>query len=105
VDIGRLSIDEAVLAALCEKRGIAELAVFGSALREDFRPDSDVDFLVTWQPGEHKTLLDLVHVTEELRQLFDRPVDLLQRRLVETDHNEYRRDEILGSARTLYAAA
>ena len=49
MQVGQIEIDDAKLRAFCEKWGIAELALFGSVLREDFREDSDVDFLVTWK--------------------------------------------------------
>jgi predicted nucleotidyltransferase len=103
--IGHLSVDEAQIEAFCEKWGIAELAVFGSVLREDFRAASDVDLLITWKPETSRTLLELVHLKDELSELLGRPVDVAQRRLVEADHNEFRRSAILESARTLYAAA
>jgi len=106
MQIGRLSIDDAALAAFCEKWGIAELAVFGSALREDFRPDSDIDFLVTWKPGAApKSYFTLFTVRRELASLVDRDVDLAERHLLEKSYNEFRRAAIFGSATTVYAAA
>ena len=102
--IGQIEIDDAKLRAFCEKWGIAELAVFGSVLRDDFRPDSDVDFLVTWQVSSPR-LFDFFDLKRELAELLSRDVDVLQRHLIEKDYNEFRRRGILGSARTVYAAA
>lgn len=105
MEIGNLSVDEAQIEALCQKWGIAELAVFGSMARGDFRDDSDVDVMVTWLPAVHHSLFDLVHMKDEFAELLGRQVDIVQRHLVEADYNEFRRAAILGGARTLYAAA
>jgi predicted nucleotidyltransferase len=105
VKVGRLEIDSDRLAAFCEKWGIAELAVFGSVLREDFRPDSDIDFLVTWAPGKTPRFFDMLEMKDQLAQLVGREVDLAQRQVVEKDYNQYRRSAILDSATVLYAAA
>jgi predicted nucleotidyltransferase len=91
------------LETFCQKWAIAELALFGSALREDFRPDSDVDILVTFQPDARWSLLDHVQIEAELSQLLGREVDLITRKAVERSHNPLRRREILGTAQTVYA--
>lgn len=105
VKIGPIEVDEEQIRAFCEKWGVAELAVFGSALREDFREDSDIDFLVTWKPGVRHRFFELVRMKDELAEVVDRDIDLLQRHLVEHHHNKYRRASILNTARVLYAAA
>jgi hypothetical protein len=92
------------MAEFCQKWGIAELALFGSALRPDFRPGSDVDVLVTFAPDSHPSLFDLVQMEEELAQIFGRQVDLVSRRGIENSRNYIRREAILRSARVLYAA-
>ena len=88
----------------CQKWKIAELALFGSALRPDFGPASDVDVLVTFEPDSHPSLFDLVQMEEELKEIFAREVDLVSRRGLESSRNYIRRKAILGSARVLYAA-
>ncbi|MGE0719878.1 MAG: nucleotidyltransferase family protein [Alphaproteobacteria bacterium] len=93
----------APLDAFCRRWGIQELSVFGSALRADFRPDSDVDVLVTFLPHAAWSLWDLARMEEELGGLVGRRVDLQTRRAIETSRNWMRRDAILGSARTIYA--
>jgi uncharacterized protein len=89
--------------AFCRRWQIVELAVFGSVLREDFRPESDIDVLVTFEPGVRWGLLDMVEAERHLEQLLGRPVDLLNRRAVEQSENWVRRRSILNSARTIYA--
>ncbi|MCC7104572.1 MAG: nucleotidyltransferase family protein [Chloroflexi bacterium] len=100
----RLPIDEDAVARFCQRWDISELALFGSVLREDFRPDSDVDVLVTFAPGAHPTLFDLAEMQDELHTIFGREVDLLTRRGVEKSRNRARREAILSSAQPLYVA-
>ena len=88
----------------CHRWKIVELSLFGSVLREDFGPDSDVDVLVTFAPEEHWGLLDLVKMESELEEVFGRPVDLIERAAVETSENYIRRRHILNSLETVYAA-
>ena len=92
------------LAAFCERWGVAELALFGSALSDDFGPDSDVDILVSFKERARPTLLDMVRMEDELTELFGRPTDLLERGAVEASGNYIRRKAILDSAETIYAA-
>jgi len=96
-----LPVDQ--IADYCRRWNIAEFALFGSVLREDFRPDSDVDVMVTFDPHARPTLLTLAHMERELEALFARPVDLLERGGVEAMTNPYRRIPILNSARVIYA--
>ena len=72
-------------------------------LRSDFRPDSDVDVLVTFAPGANWSLFDFVDMQDELQTILGRPVDLLSRRGVEADQNYLRRQAILNSAQIVYA--
>jgi len=88
----------------CKKWLITRLELFGSVLREDFHPDSDVDFLVTFDPQSHWSLMDLVTMELELAVIVGRKVDLVCRESVENSHNWIRRKEILGAAREYYAA-
>jgi predicted nucleotidyltransferase len=90
------------LEEFCKRWQVSEFALFGSVLRDDFRPDSDVDVLVTFAPAAHPTLFDLARMQRELKTLFGRNVDLLTRRGVEASRNRVRRDAILFSAETLY---
>jgi predicted nucleotidyltransferase len=99
-----ISIDAIALDAFCQRWGITELDLFGSVLRDDFRPDSDVDVLVTFEEGRRPTLLTLVQMEDELRQLFGRTVDLVLRRSVERSDNNIHREHILRHRRPLYVA-
>ena len=99
-----LQIDPAKIGAFCEKWEVAELAIFGSALRADFEPDSDVDVLVTFKPDSKRSLFDLAQMEEELEGMFGREVNLVTRSGIEASRNYLRRKAILSSARVLYAA-
>ncbi len=101
----RISIDHEKIAEFCQRWKITEFALFGSVLREDFRPDSDVDVLVTFSQDAHRTLFDLVRMEEELQGLFGRDVDLVSRRGIEASRNYLRRKAILSSAEVLRAGA
>ena len=97
-----LDIPEGAIAEFCRRWKITELAVFGSALGEDFRPDSDVDVLATFARGARWTLFDMVHMREGLEQILGRSVDLVSRRGVEQSRNPLRRQAILSSAEPIY---
>jgi predicted nucleotidyltransferase len=92
------------IADFCQRWKITEFALFGSVLRDDFRPDSDIDVLVTFAPDAEWSLFDHMHAEEELSQLLGREVDLVSRRAVEESRNYIRRKAILRSARTIYVA-
>jgi len=88
----------------CQRWRIAELALFGSVLRADFRPDSDVDVLVTFAEAARWSLLDHIAMEEELSQLLGRKVDLVSRRAIERSKNWVRRDAILSGVEPIYAS-
>ena len=90
--------------AFCRKWQITELAIFGSALRADFRPESDVDFLARFAPGAGWSAFDHAGMEHELGQILHRQVDLVTRLAVEETSNRNRREEILKTARLVYAA-
>ncbi len=82
----------------CRRWKIAELRVFGSALREDFRPESDLDLLVRFTSEADWSLLDHVSMEEELSGIVGRKVDLVSQRAIERSTNWIRRRAILESA-------
>lgn len=97
-----IAIDEDAISNFCRKWRVAELSLFGSVLRpEEFREDSDVDVMVTWEKDARWTLFDFVDMQDELTQLFGRRVDLLSKRALK---NPFRRQSILSTAQVLYAA-
>lgn len=102
--VPQVEIDRQRLVEFCGKWRITELSLFGSVLREDFGPDSDVDVLVTFSPEASWSLFDLVEMQEELAGIFCREVDLVEREAVERSENYIRRHYILSSAETVYAA-
>src|SRR5436190_23280015 len=85
----------------CAKWKIREFSLFGSVLREDFAPQSDIDVLVSFQPDAPWNLWDLVSMQEELRGILGREVDLIEK---EGLRNPFRRHEILNTRRVVYAA-
>ena len=89
------------IAAFCQKWKITELAVFGSVLRDDFRPESDVDVLVSFTDDAHWSLYDWVDMQEELKGMFGRDVDLVEKKSL---HNPFRRHAILTTKQVIYAA-
>ncbi len=100
----KISIDREKIGEFCRRWEITELALFGSVLRDDFRPDSDVDVLVTFAPNAHWSLFDLVEMQVELKALFGRGVDLVSRRGIEASRNYIRRKAILSSAEVIHVA-
>ncbi|MBM3131710.1 MAG: nucleotidyltransferase family protein [Chloroflexi bacterium] len=101
---GDIEIPKDQIAQFCKRWHIRELALFGSALRDDFRPESDIDILVSFDPEASWGLLDHLRMEEELARLLGRKVDLITRRSVEQSHNRLRRQEILNTAEVVYVA-
>lgn len=99
-----LEIPDEKLTAFCRRWKVAELELFGSALRDDFGPESDIDLLVSFAPEARWSLLDHVRMQEDARMLFGREVDLVTRKAVERSPNPIRRRAILESAERIYAA-
>jgi|ERR671915_117116 predicted nucleotidyltransferase len=94
----RLKVAPGELADFCRRWHIAKLEVFGSLLRDDFNDASDIDFLVSFEPGKGPADMDWFEIKEELAQLVGRKVDVLDRRVVEHSRNLYRRYHILREA-------
>jgi predicted nucleotidyltransferase len=80
---------------------VTEFSLFGSVLRDDFRPDSDVDVLVTFAPDAEISLFDMVQMKIDLENIFHRPVDVIEKDALE---NPFRKREILRTAQVIYAA-
>ena len=99
-----VDIPKKQMADFCQRWHISELALFGSVLRDDFAPDSDLDVLVTFAPGAEWSLLDHVRMEQELAGLLGRKVDLLSKRAVEQSSNWILRQEILGTAEVVYVS-
>ena len=100
----KVTLDRDQIAAFCRKWQIAEMSLFGSVLRDDFGPDSDVDFLVTFEPGADHDWEAWPAMVDELAGIVGRRVDFVEKRLVEQSENYIRRQAILGSAERIYVA-
>lgn len=90
------------IAAFCKRWQVTELALFGSVLRDDFGPESDVDVLVGFGEAARHTLFDPDDMELELKEIFGREVDLVSRRGVEESSNYLRRNSILQSAQSIH---
>lgn len=100
----RIPIDRQRIEAFCRAWQIVEFALFGSVLRDDFGPQSDVDVLVTFAPTARVGLFDLQRIEGELCTMFGRPVDLVERMSVERSENYLRRSDVLQRLEPIYAA-
>ncbi len=92
------------IAGFCERWQVTQLALFGSVLRDDFGPGSDIDVLVAFAREARHSLFDMVRMEEELSEIFGREVDLVERAGIEQSRNYLRRRAILESAEKIYAA-
>jgi uncharacterized protein len=97
----RLPLPTDAITQFCRRWKIRELALFGSVLRTDFRPDSDVDVLVTFHDDAEWGLLDHMQMQQELATLLHRPIDLVSKRALERSANWVRREAILNTAQVL----
>lgn len=89
------------IGAFCEKWKVREFSLFGSVLRDDFRPDSDVDVLIVLKEDSAIDLFDWIAMQDELARLFEREVHLVSRNGL---RNPIRRREILRTSEVIYAA-
>lgn len=101
--IAALELPMEKIAKFCHKWQVTEFALFGSALRDDFRPDSDIDIMVQFHSDAHPTFGTLEQMEAELQTVFHRDVDLITRQGIEASRNYLRRHEILSSAQVIYA--
>ncbi|HYR12026.1 MAG TPA: nucleotidyltransferase family protein, partial [Longimicrobium sp.] len=101
----RLNPPREQIAEFCSKWKVDELALFGSVLRDDFRPDSDVDVLLTFAPDAGVSLFDYAEIQDDLEAIFGRRVDVASKRGIQEGRNPFSQKAILGSARVIYPAA
>lgn len=100
-----LNLPEEAITRFSQRWQIRELALFGSILRDDFGPTSDVDVLVTFDDAAQWGLLAHLQMQQELAELIGHPVDLVSRRALEQSANWLRREQILRTAQTIYPHA
>ena len=97
----KIRIPRKKISEFCRRWMVTEFSLFGSILRDDFRPDSDVDVLVTFAPNAEISLFDLVQIKLDLEKIFHRPVDVIEKDALE---NPFRKWEILRTAQVVYTA-
>jgi uncharacterized protein len=97
----RVPLSPGALNAFCRRWRVRELALFGSVLREDFSPASDVDVLVTFEREAPWSLWDVIAMRGELEEMLGRRVDLVEKDAI---RNPFRRREILRNRQVVYAA-
>lgn len=90
--------------SFCRHWDVVELAIFGSALGEDFRSESDVDLLISFRDTSRWRLFDLVRMEEELELIFRRDVDLVEKEAVQNSENYIRRARILNNTHVIFRA-
>ena len=100
----KITIPRKKIADFCQRWKVVEFSLFGSALREDFRSDSDIDVLVTFAPDTRVSLFDLVDMEDELKDVFGRQVDLVEKESIVRSENYIRRKNILENTKVIYAA-
>ncbi len=100
----KISLPSDKLTDFCRRYRIQRMSLFGSVLRDDFRPDSDVDVLVEVDPNAHWSLFDWVSMQNELKAIIGRDVDLVERSAIEQSENYIRRRSILKHLQVIYAA-
>lgn len=100
----RIIIPTDEIEAFCQRNHIRSFGLFGSALREDFGSNSDIDVLVEFEQGQEPDLFRLIELQDELSKMLDREVDLVERRAVEKSENYIRRRHILESVEPIYVA-
>jgi predicted nucleotidyltransferase len=100
VRVGHIEVEQEAIERLCQKYQVQELALFGSALRDDFQATSDVDVLVEYKPGTKRTLFDFVELQEELEDLLGRKVDLVEKACI----HPVIADEVISTRRVIYVA-
>jgi hypothetical protein len=99
----KISVSRKKIADFCRRWNVVEFSLFGSVLREDFRPDSDVDVLVRFAPNARISLFDLVDMEDELKDVLGRDVDLVEKDSIQRSENYIRRKGILENAEVIYA--
>ena len=100
----KFHLPQQALIEFCQRWKVRELYFFGSVLREDFRPDSDIDIMVAFEADASWGLLEFVRMKRELKMLLGREVDLITKKSIEQSQNWIRRQEILETAQPVYVA-
>jgi predicted nucleotidyltransferase len=98
----QISISQKQISDYCRRWKIIRLEIFGSATREDFNPNSDIDLLVEYDPDFHRTLADMDLMQDEIEDILQRNVDLIPKRSIQQSPNPYKRKNILDNSIVIY---
>lgn len=101
-ELRHIVLPEQEIVAFCDRWQVSKLSLFGSVLRDDFRPDSDIDVMVEFLAIARPSFASLDTMRTELEVLFEREVDLITHRGIQASQNYLRRNEILSSAQVIY---
>lgn len=96
--MAHIHLDANLVAEICQQHAIRELALFGSVTRDDFRPESDVDVLIDFEPDARVGLFEFVGIRDKLAALVGREVDLVTKRML----SPYFKDEVLANREVVY---
>lgn len=96
------SIPREEIKRFCQRWQVRELSLFGSALRSDFKPESDVDILISFHPAANWGLFDHVQMRLDLEAIFQRKVDLVTRRALDQSQNGLLRERIMNTAKAIF---
>ncbi|MDT3695915.1 MAG: nucleotidyltransferase domain-containing protein [Ignavibacterium sp.] len=102
--VNNISIPEDKLREICKRFLIHELALFGSALRDDFNDKSDIDLLVEFIPESGISLFDIIDIQEEFKKLFGREVDIVSKNAIKRSKNDIRKNMILNNHKVIYTS-
>ncbi len=100
----QIEVPKDKITEFCQRNHIQSLAFFGSVLRDDFGPNSDVDVMVEFEQGQEPDLMGLVTIEDELSEILRRKVDLVERQAIERSENYIRRRHMLKSVEAIYVA-
>jgi predicted nucleotidyltransferase len=98
-----IDLDSLAIRDFCSKWKINELSVFGSILRDDFKPDSDIDFLISYDQDAEWDMSDVVIMKGELARIVGRSVDIISRAAIERSDNRFIKKEVLSTSEPVYA--
>ena len=101
MQIGHIIVKDQELLDIIRKYDLSEVSAFGSVLRDDFNENSDIDLLIVFKNGKGKSLFDIIDLKSDLEILVGRKVDIVEKEALK---NPYRKEEILKTAKVIYAA-
>ena len=96
-----IDVPKTQIESFCQKYGVEEFALFGSVLRKDFGPDSDIDVMLKFKPGYGFTFENTPNIQDDLKQIFGRPIDVIEKGKI---RNPLRRQAIMSAYQVVYAA-